>query len=259
MAISTLKYKSAGRGPAVVFIHGFCEEKSLWKDFLHHFQNDYHVITPDLPGFGESPLNTSPVNMEYFADEVRNLLKDLSIKECVMIGHSLGGYVALAFAEKYPEMLKGMGLFHSTAFEDSPEKKENRNKTIQFIEKNGVAPFADSFVEPLFFMRNRKNLQEEIQMMIETTKNTSMQSIIETTKAMRDRKDRTEVLKSAEVPVLFIVGKDDGPVPLEKSLEQCYLPRHSVVHFFSECGHMGMFEKREETLKAVEKYLELCF
>ncbi len=258
MAISTLKYKSAGRGPAVVFIHGFCEEKSLWNDFLNHFQSDYHVITPDLPGFGESPLNITPVSMEYFADEVRYLLKDLSVKECVIIGHSLGGYVALAFAEKYPEMLKGLGLFHSMAFADSPEKQENRNKTIQFIEKNGVAPFADSFVEPLFFMRNRKNLQKEIQGMIETTKNTSMKSIIETTKAMRDRKERTDVLKNTEVPVLFIVGKDDGPVPLEKSLEQCYLPKHSVVHFFSECGHMGMFEKREETLKAVEKYLELC-
>jgi len=258
MANSSLKYTSAGRGPAVVFIHGFCEEKSLWKDFLNYLQNDYHVIAPDLPGFGESPLTTTPVSMEYFADEIRNLLRDLSVKECVIIGHSLGGYVALAFAEKYPELLKGIGLFHSTAFADTPEKQENRNKTIQFIEKNGVEPFADSFVEPLFFMRNRKHLKEEIHKMIETTKKTSMQSIIETTKAMRDRKERIDVLKSVDVPVLFIVGKEDGPVPLDKALEQCYLPKHSVVHFFSECGHMGMFEKREETLRAVEKYLELC-
>ncbi|MFN3404553.1 MAG: alpha/beta fold hydrolase [Cytophagaceae bacterium] len=255
---SSVKYTLSGKGPAVVLIHGFCESKDIWKDYHQQLQNKYTIITPDLPGFGESPLQHSEVSIEYFADQIHELLMSLQVENIIMIGHSLGGYVTLAYAEKYPHMLKGFGLFHSTAFADSEDKKINRDRTIDFIKKHGVAPFAESFVEPLFFMRNRKHLEKQILLMKEQTKNTSQESIISTTIAMRDRIDRTEVLKKASCPVLFIVGKEDGPVPLNKSLEQCYLPIQSVVHFFSECGHMGMYEKKEETLMAVNQFIELC-
>jgi pimeloyl-ACP methyl ester carboxylesterase len=253
-----LEYNDSGNGFPLVLIHGFCESKALWKYCEKELALHYRVIVPDLPGFGESRLQESKVSMEFFADKINELLDSLKIEQCIMIGHSLGGYVTLAFAEKYENRLKGLGLFHSTAFADTEEKKENRNKTIAFIEKHGVSLFAQSFVAPLFSLRNRDRLKAEIEELISIASSSSEEGVIETTKAMRDRPDRTGVLKKTSLPVLFVVGKKDGSVPLEKSLEQCHLAKHSIVHFLSEAGHMGMIENKPETIKIIFNYMNFC-
>ncbi|HSZ24648.1 MAG TPA: alpha/beta hydrolase [Cytophagaceae bacterium] len=244
-----LEYTDSGYGFPLVLIHGFCESKELWKYCEKELSIHFRVIAPDLPGFGESRLEQEEVSMEYFAEEIRMLLDSLKIEKCVMVGHSLGGYVALAFAEQYGNYLTGLGLFHSTAFADSAEKKESRNKTILFIQKYGVAMFAESFVPPLFSLRNRERVNQEIKELIQTASVTSASAVIETTKAMRDRRDRSEVLRKVNIPVLFVVGKLDGSVSLEKSLEQCHLPKHSIVHFLEGVGHMGMIENKLESSK----------
>lgn len=253
-----LEYNDSGHGFPLVLLHGFCESRTLWKYCEKQLALHYRVIVPDLPGFGESRLEEPTVSMEYFAEQIKLLLDDLKIEKCVLIGHSLGGYVLLAFAEKYENRLAGMGMFHSTAFADTEEKKENRNKTIGFIEKHGVSVFAESFVAPLFSLRNRDLLKFEIKELIHTAATSSELGVIETTKAMRDRKDRTEVLKNVTIPVLYVIGKLDGAVPLEKSLEQCYLAKHSVAHFLEEAGHMGMIEKKPETIKILHHFTEFC-
>ncbi|HWZ22501.1 MAG TPA: alpha/beta hydrolase [Cytophagaceae bacterium] len=253
-----LEYNDTGHGYPLVLLHGFCENRSLWKYCEKTLALHYRVIAPDLPGFGESRLEEPQVSMDYFAEQIKILLDDLKIKKCVMIGHSLGGYVVLAFAEKYETRLTGMGMFHSTAFADTEEKKENRNKTITFIEKHGVSVFAESFVPPLFSLRNKDLLKPEIKELIHTAAASSELGVIETTKAMRDRKDQTEVLKNVSIPVLYVVGKLDGAVSLEKSLEQCYLPKHSIVHFLEGAGHMGMIEKKPETIKILRHFTEFC-
>src|SRR4051812_32476186 len=127
MKNDTLSYQALGKGPAVVLIHGFCEDQSIWSDYIQKLSRDYHVIVPDLPGFGKSsPEFGEAVTMEYYARRVHEVLEIvLQAEERVtFIGHSLGGYVALAFAELYPERINGMGLFHSTAFADNEEKKQ---------------------------------------------------------------------------------------------------------------------------------------
>ncbi len=253
-----LEYNDSGHGFPLVLLHGFCEDRTLWKYCEKELARHYRVITPDLPGFGESRLEETTVSMEYFSEQLKSLLDNLKINKCVMIGHSLGGYIMLAFAEKYENYLTGIGMFHSTAFADSEEKKENRNKTIAFIEKHGVPMFAESFVAPLFSLRNRDLFKTEIKELIQTAAATSEVGVIETTKAMRDRKDRIEVLKNANVPVLFVVGKLDGAVPLEKSLEQCYLPKHSIVHFLEGTGHMGMIERKQETITILQHFAAFC-
>jgi pimeloyl-ACP methyl ester carboxylesterase len=253
--MSQLSYNDNGQGKVVVLIHGFCESKELWKDFEIHLSKKYRVISPDLPGFGESPLNNSDFGVEYYAEIIHGLLQELHITECSMIGHSLGGYVTLAFAEEYPSLLNGLGLFHSTAYADSEEKKEGRNKTIQFLWKHGVKMFAQSFVAPLFYQNNREQLKKEIEFMTSIASAASLNGVVEASKAMRDRKDRTAVLKNADVPVLFIAGKADSVVPLEKSLEQCALPKDSHVYFLSDTAHMGMFERKKETIKILEGFI----
>lgn len=250
-----LSYNDTGSGYPVVLIHGFCESKEIWKDFQETLSERYRVIVPDLPGHGASPLKKKDITIEYMAEKINDLLVHLEITDCVMIGHSLGGYVSLAFAEKYGSKLKGLGMFHSTAYPDSPEKRKSRNKTIEFIEKHGTEAFAGSFVAPLFYAPNRDSMKTTIDWLINTVSSTPKESIIATIKAMRERKGRINVLKEIKAPVLFIIGEEDTAVPLEASLEQASVPAKSVKQILSETGHMGMFEKREETLKIVEDFL----
>ncbi|HVD98199.1 MAG TPA: alpha/beta hydrolase [Cytophagaceae bacterium] len=253
-----LEYNDSGNGFPLILIHGFCESRELWKYCEKPLASHYRVIIPDLPGFGESRLEASDISIDYHAEQIKHLLDALRIEQCIMIGHSLGGYVTLAFAEKYENRLKGFGLFHSTAFADSEERKENRNKTIAFIEKYGVATFAQSFVPPLFSLRNRERLKSEIEDLVRIAASSSEAGVIETTIAMRDRPDRTSVLKNANVPVLLVVGKKDGTIPLEKNLEQCHLAKHSIVHFIQDAGHMGMIENKEEAQKILQSFAGFC-
>jgi len=252
-------YTDAGSGDTLVFLHGFCESKEIWTDFTKPLQQKFRTIALDLPGFGENTANISSYSMESMAEFVKQQLDALGIKKCILIGHSMGGYVSMAFAEKYSNMLNGLCLFHSSALPDTEEKKENRNKTIEFVEKHGVEKFMQSFVEPLFFADNRDRLRKEIDFMVKTGTNTPKESIVGGLAAMRDRKDRTDLLKSAKFPVLFIFGKEDGAVPLDKALEQCHLPNNSMVNFLGKTGHMGMFERTYETRKAIEKFAETIY
>lgn len=253
-------YTDAGSGNAIVFLHGFCESKEIWSSFTVPLQEKFRIIALDLPGFGsntEQPVED--FSMEAMADYVYKAVHQLEVKKCIVVGHSLGGYVALALAERHPHLLKGLCLFHSTAFADTKEKKENRSKTIDFVKKHGVETFIRSFVPPLFAFGLRKKLARQIEELMEVGIKTPEETVIGATRAMRDRKKRLKVLEEAKYPVLFIAGKDDQAVTLDKTLEQCHLPANSLTCFLADCGHMGMYEKPYETRKAIEKFAEIIF
>ena len=257
MLAHTLK----GIGPVLVLLHGFCEDSSLWDAYAAHLALRYKVICPDLPGFGASePEFAEAVGMEYYARRVHELLETLlpSEERVTMVGHSLGGYVSLAFAELYPERLNGIGLFHSTAFADNEEKRQSRDKVAAYIQEKGVAAFTDNFIEPLFYVANRARLAQDIQALKIVASKSSKEGVVACTRGMKERADRTEVLKSIEHPVLFIIGKKDTAVPLEKSLEQCHLPAQSLVYILDKVGHMGMLEAKDSCLKVLENFVNLC-
>ena len=253
-----LSYNDQGKGPVVVLLHGFCESKTIWKKFEEKLANNYRVISPDLPGFGDSLQSEGEASIEFYAAHIFKFLTELKVEKCILIGHSLGGYIALAFAEMHENMLDGLGMFHSSAFADTEEKKASRNKTIDFVNKHGSAAFANSFVAPLFSINNRERNSAEINFMTDVVSNTKKESIVFASKAMRDRKERLDVLKNVKVRILFIVGKEDTAVPLEKSLEQCYLAKESHVNFLANTSHMGMFEKKVETLGIIKYFIDLC-
>lgn len=243
---SVLTYSSEGQGKPLVFIHGFCENKEIWHYFKNYFTRGYQVICIDLPGFGGSNGLGDGTTIENFAIKLHDTLHSIGIHQPILIGHSLGGYVALAYAELFPKEMAGMCLFHSTSYEDVPEKKENRNKTIDYVEKHGVDAFCNPFVPGLFFHKRREELKDQIQYVLQIARQTSLESIVLTTKAMRDRKDRAEVLVDCKVPVAFIIGKEDTAVTFEKSLSQCHLVAKSQALFLGDTGHMGMFEREKE-------------
>ncbi|GAB3541320.1 alpha/beta hydrolase [Pontibacter brevis] len=252
-------YIDAGSVDALVFLHGFCESKEEWAEFMKPLQQQFRTIALDLLGHGDNTENISSYSMESMAEDVKRQLDELGVKKCLLIGHSMGGYVSMAFAEKYGHMLNGLCLFHSSALPDTEEKKENRNKTIDYVERHGVVNFINPFVEPLFYRENRDRLSSAVEMMKEIGRQTPKETVLGALAAMRDRPDRSEVLKEVKSPVLFIFGKDDGAVPLEKALEQCHLPDNSMVYFIAKTGHMGMFERTYETRKTLQKFAETIF
>jgi pimeloyl-ACP methyl ester carboxylesterase len=255
--MSLLSYNDFGAGMPLVLIHGFCETKAIWDNYAPTLSLQYRVICIDLPGFGESALDADHCSIESMADEVAHLLNTLQITHCVMIGHSLGGYVSLAFAAKYAKMLLGLGMFHSTAYADKPEKQENRNKTMLYIQEHGVPAFIKPFVPALFFHTSRKRLEKEIEATIQIGLQTKLETVLAVTKAMRDRVDRTHVLENLKIPVLYIVGKQDSAVPFEMSMLQIQIPANCVVQILNHTGHMGMFERKKETLQMIDGFCKM--
>ncbi|MCC3157852.1 alpha/beta hydrolase [Hymenobacter sp. 15J16-1T3B] len=237
--------------PTIVLLHGFAESREVWTAFTRDFPDDYRLVTPNLLGFGTNVHDIRDFSMEAQARYLAEYLRQRGVERAVFVCHSMGGYVALAFAERYPSMVAGLSLFHSTALPDTEERKANRDKNIDFIQRHGVEKFMDSFVRPLFAPANREKLVDERCFLEEIGKATPQDSIIGALKAMKQRPDRTEVLRKARYPVQFIIGKDDVAVTVESLLPQLTLPTESHVLILDGVGHVGFFEQPEVTRRAV--------
>ncbi len=253
-----LSFTDKGKGDAIVFLHGYCESKDVWQAFEASISKKNRVICIDLPGYGDSkPL--ANLTMESMAVAVFEVISSLKLEKLLLVGHSMGGYVALAFAEKHSESVIGLCLFHSSAYADSDEKKAQRDKTIKYLHDNGVESFIRPFVPPLFYVGNREKCKIAIQNLTDIGLKVSLEVIVNSAMAMRDRPDRTKVLKKAKYPVLFIVGKNDSAVKPEDSMAQSQLPTNSYVQMLGDTGHQGLFERESETLNMIKGFAKICF
>lgn len=253
-----MKFKDIGAGPIVFLVHGFPLNGEIWNRQVDFLSSRYRLIIPDLPGNGISPI-IPDMSMEGIAEALKELfdkIKNTADDKLVMIGHSMGGYMTLAFAEKYPQILKGIGLFQSTAFADTEEKKETRRKAIEFINTQG----ADEFIKPLipnFFSPATKSKNPHlIEEQIDRGRGYPAEALIAYYQSMINRPDRTEVLKNAGFPVLFVLGEHDTAVPISDGLQQCYLPEKSYIHIFKNSGHMGMLEEPDMANRILEEFLQ---
>ncbi|MBV4358161.1 alpha/beta fold hydrolase [Pinibacter aurantiacus] len=250
-----LVYAVSGSGAPVVLLHGFAEDHEVWENQVATLQNNYTVIVPDLPGSGASD-RLDETSMESMADAVKSILENEKIDQAVVIGHSMGGYVALAFGEKYPQFLKGLGLFHSTAFPDTEEKKETRRKGIEFIKKNGAYLFIKQTTPNLFTENYKLKNSDKVVTFIEHLKEFEPESLIAYYYAMIARPDRTLVLKNFSKPVLLIIGKNDVAVPYKDSLALSHLSSTTYVTILEHSAHMGMMEETDKSNEALESYLQ---
>ena len=250
-----LVYRTAGTGPVVVLLHGFGEDGTVWKGQYDLFPR-HQLLIPDLPGSGRSEA-IEDMSMEGLAEAFKALV-DAEVGEggrVVLIGHSMGGYIALAFAEKYGERLRGLGLFHSTAFADSEEKKDTRRKGIRFIQDHGAAEFLNTSTPNLYAPQTRETHTEWIAEHLAATHNFSAASLVSYYEAMINRPDRTAVLKQSNVPVLFVMGRHDAAVPLQDGLKQCHLPQIAYIHILEKSGHMGMIEEGNEANQILSQFV----
>lgn len=249
-----IKFTQQGKGQALIFLHGFCESKEMWTTFEDYFSSNFKVICPDLPGFGETILEQDHISLEEVAVNLHDWMMDQKIENPILIGHSLGGYVALALAELMGSELKGIGLFHSTAFADDDEKKQIRNKTITFVKKYGVDKFMEAFVPPLFSEAHLLSQEDKIAELVAAGKRSSKKGILAYTEAMRDRKDRMEIWTHFLGKKLFIAGEIDAAIKIEASRKHQEFASH--YHELKGIGHMGMFEAESECLEIVREFLE---
>lgn len=249
-----MHYRSEGKGAPVVLVHGFCETGELWNGFSAELSAEYEVLIPDLPGFGQSGPLVGEFQVSDVADYFYQWLTSLEKGKVTVIGHSLGGYITLELAKRHPQVLQAIGLFHSTALPDPEEKKATRNKVIEFVRENGVELFADSFVPQLFYAANRDRLANEVKNAVNIAAQTPPDTLIQYTRAMRDRADRTDVLASG-LPVLFIAGSQDLSVPIERSEQQIPMIKDGEAYVLKNTAHMGMFEAYDETLGMVRQFL----
>ena len=255
-----LYYRTHGSGYPVLLIHGFAEDGEIWKYQIPVIEKACKLIVPNIPGSGKSSLlalDNKEKLIDEYAQSVNAILESENIEECAVIGHSMGGYIALALAEKYPKEINGLGLFHSTAYSDNEEKKNNRLKGIEFIKKHGSAEFLKQSTPNLFAQKFKENHPEMIEDLIGSGANFSASCLVQYYAAMLTRPDRTAVLKNFHKPVLFIIGDEDKSVNLQDSLTQCHIPVLSQVLILSGVAHMGMWEGIEESNVAIMKYLTL--
>jgi pimeloyl-ACP methyl ester carboxylesterase len=260
-----IAYSQKGSGNVVVLIHGFGEDSNVWQGVEAVLQTNFKVISIDLPGSGQSVIKTDVLrkenlsSMDYYADIVFALLQNLTINNCVMLGHSMGGYITLSFAEKYPNLLKGFGLVHSTAYADSDEKKTNRQRGIAMMDEYGSHAFLKTTIPNLFSNAFKLTNSITIDALINTSKSIDVIALKNYYKAMMNRLDKTAVLKSSKQPVLFIIGTDDVAVPIKDSLAQTHLPNCTYIHVLENTGHMSMIEMPKTVAGFIHIFLNDSF
>lgn len=253
-----MAFESQGRGQAVVLLHGFCEDSSIWDDLKSDLvEEHYRVVCIDLPGFGQSEALPHP-SIEAYADAVHAVLESLDLKQIILIGHSMGGYTALAFAEKHPALLLGLGMFHSSPYADSKEKKEARRRSIQFVEEQGHVIFVKQLMPVLFSENFARSNSYAVDRLVHAASSYPAAGITGGLEAMMQRPDRSAVLAQAAYPVLFIIGEEDRAIPAEQSLSQTHLPAVASVHVLEKVGHMGMIEAQKKTQRIVREFAGFC-
>ncbi len=251
-------YESTGKGNTIVFLHGFLESSSMWKDFSEKLSGQFQVICIDLPGFGKTDIFGETHTMEFMAESVKIVLEELKIKNCIMVGHSMGGYTSLAFLEQYPELLKGIVLFHSHASADTKEAMINRDRTIKIVEKDRKN-FISQFIADLFASKSKERFDDHIRQHIKLARLTKREGIIAALRGMKERSSKLKLLSETQIPVKFILGKEDKRIPLQKVLAQTILPEHSEVLILSDTGHMGFIEAKKRTLNSIRCFAENSF
>jgi pimeloyl-ACP methyl ester carboxylesterase len=250
-----LAYVEEGNGKSVILLHGFCENKAIWQQLMSELSPRARLLAPDLPGFGENTAIHGDMSIDNMAEQIAAWMDEQTIASAPIIGHSLGGYVALALADRFPEKVSRLCLFHSTAQADSQEKQRKRDQTIKFLEANGVATFVKNFIPSLFAPAKREHMKSTIDEVIALAAQTPDATAIAVTRAMRDRPERLEVLKKAAFPCLFIAGREDSAVPYEDMKQQSQLPAQAQLITLENCGHMGMYENPEDSREALYAFI----
>lgn len=250
-----VRYADVGKGRVVVLLHGFLESLEVWfgNGFAQSLAKKFRVIAIDLPGHGKSECIGYVHRMERMADSVKAVMDELKLRRYTVVGHSMGGYVALAFAEKYAQQVCGLCLFHSSSYADSEAKKIDRERAIRLV-KRSPTRYTNALIANLFALANVRYYKSEITWLKRMAAKTKKQGIVACLEGMKIRKNRENVLRYAEFPVMLIAGTRDNVIPFEVSEKQSQLAGDSRFLALEKTGHMGFLEAKELSLSKLKAF-----
>lgn len=248
-----ISYTESGKGSALVFLHGFLENKNMWSSYVDYFSTKYRVITIDLFGHGHSECFGYIHTMEDQADMIYGLLSDLRIRKSTLIGHSMGGYVALAFGELYPDHVKSLVLINASSRADSPERKINRDRAVEVVKKNTSA-FVSMAINNLFSESARLAFKKQIELIRNEALQTSAQGIVAALEGMKIRNDREVLLHFGPYTKLVITGNEDVIASEYEILDET--KDADVTTHVLNCGHMAPLEKETEIIHLLQLFLK---
>ena len=242
-----IAYERKGTGTPLVLVHGYPLDHSIWNEVVALLENDFDIITPDLRGFGGSDVVESQYKISDMAADIAGLLDHVGIKKATLVGHSMGGYVSLAFANAYPERLLGLGLVASQALADAPENKIGRYNAAEEILKTGVEPVAEAFSPKL---TPDERVQASVRKLIASQRPAGLAGAL---KAMAERDDSSPILSGFEFPVVVVHGDIDGLIPAQRAQEiKAAIPQAELTEL-PHIGHMPMMEDPQSTATALRK------
>lgn len=250
-----IHYTDSGNGEVIVLLHGYLESGEVWNGFAEKLSSTFRVINIDLPGCGLSDVYGEIHTMEFMAEAVRGLIDNLGIKRVFLIGHSLGGYTALAFLELFPELLSGYCLFHSQPFADSPAALEKRRREIQIVKMGKKNLMYPENVVRMFATSNLEKFSRAFQRSKDIASRIPGEGIIAVLNGMMIRPSRLLLMEEGRVPCLWILGSMDNYIPCEVIQTQVNLPPDAKVVVLNNSGHMGFVEEEELSVRIVRDFV----
>ena len=250
---TNVHFTSIGKGKAVVLIHGFLENSTMWHQISQELSKKYRVISIDLLGHGKTENLGYIHTMEDQAKMVKAVLNHLRLRKYIFVGHSMGGYVALAFAKLFPENIKGLFLMNSAALPDSEEKKISRDRAIKAVKQNHKK-FIQIAIPMLFSEKNQEIFTNEIAQITNEALQISVQGIVAALEGMKIRKNQTSIYKTAEFPIQLVIGKQDPTLDYQSLINQTNNTKVKVIEFPD--GHMSHVENKNELNTALVSFIE---
>ena len=246
---------ATSKGTTIVLLHGFLENASMWNEISSELSKRNRIVTIDLLGHGRSDCLGYLHSMELFSETVEAVLKQLRIRKCIVIGHSLGGYVALAFAERNPQKIKGLCLLNATSNEDDQERKQLRTRANMMIQNNFTTMVRMSFTN-LFSEVSRVNYADEIKNGLDEALKTSIQGYIAGQEGMKLRPNRNHVLAKNDFKKMIITGRKDPVLEIQKSIEEAEKTNSKLIIFPD--GHMSHIENFAKLIIVLKNFIRDC-
>ena len=250
-----IHFSDSGRGATIVLLHGYLESSEVWNGFAEKLSSDFRVILIDLPGHGLSDVYGEVHGMEFIATGIKELIDYLDIKKVFLTGHSLGGYVALAFLELFPDSLAGYCLFHSQPFPDPPAVIDKRKREIEIVKmgkKNLMYP--DNVIK-MFAPSNLEKFAGELQRSKDIAALLPGDGIIALLNGMMIRPSRLSFMEEGKVPFLWMLGSMDSYIPCELIQTRVKLPSNATVVVLTNSGHMGFVEEEQRSLEVIKEFV----
>jgi pimeloyl-ACP methyl ester carboxylesterase len=251
-----IHYSDSGMGPVIILLHGYLESSEVWNGFARKLASSFRVINVDLPGCGLSDVYGELHSMEFMASAINGLICNLGLSKVFMAGHSLGGYVTLAFLELYSDRLSGYSLFHSQPFADSPAALEKRKREIEIVKMGKKNLMYPDNVTRMFASSNLIKFSDALQRSKDIASMIPGDGIIAILNGMMARPSRLKIMEEGKVPCLWILGSMDNYIPCDTIQAQVKVPSNVRIIVLKESGHMGFIEEEELSVKIITDFVK---